>query len=163
MRLMINSSLCICWYGQITFSYPTFAYYVINCFIFATICNSFAYYNYLTQHFTPVSTGGSFKGGWVTAYLPGSRRTLLSILADFNNAVVWMVSIFLLISNFSIPLFKSLGKVPSLWGYQPHLISSSQCFTDFFFQLSKFLRRTLMIFISRTYSVMVIGIGSLSF
>ena len=40
-------------------------------------------------------------------------RTLLSILADLNNVVVWMVLILPSISNSCRPLSKSLGTVPS--------------------------------------------------
>ena len=41
-------------------------------------------------------------------------RTLLSILADLNNHVVWIVSIHPLISDSSSPLSKSLRTVPSI-------------------------------------------------
>ena len=44
---------------------------------------------------------------------PQVSRTLLSILADFNNAVIWMISARLSISNSSRPLYKSLGIIPS--------------------------------------------------
>ena len=40
-------------------------------------------------------------------------RTLLSILADLNNAVVWLVTIRLPIFNFSCSLSKPLGILPS--------------------------------------------------
>ena len=40
-------------------------------------------------------------------------RTLLSILADLNNAVVWMVSTRALISSSSSPFTDSLVAVPS--------------------------------------------------
>ena len=39
-------------------------------------------------------------------------RTFLSILADLNNALVWMVSTFPLISKFSSPITNPLGIVP---------------------------------------------------
>ena len=42
---------------------------------------------------------------------PRNSRTLLSILADFNNAVSWMVSIRLLISNSYSPFPKPLVAV----------------------------------------------------
>ena len=41
-------------------------------------------------------------------------RTLFSILADLNNATVWMVSILPLITNSSSLFSKSLGTVPSV-------------------------------------------------
>ena len=44
---------------------------------------------------------------------PPISRTLLSILADLNNADVGIVSIRFLISNFSNPLPKPLETVPS--------------------------------------------------
>ena len=42
--------------------------------------------------------------------------TLLNILADRNNVMVWMVSICFPISNSSSPFFKPLGTVPSAPG-----------------------------------------------
>ena len=44
---------------------------------------------------------------------PHVFRTLLSILADLNNAIVWMVSTHPPISNYSSPLTKALGTVPT--------------------------------------------------
>ena len=44
---------------------------------------------------------------------PQVSRTLLGILADFNNAVVWMVSTRLLIFKFSSPFINSLVTAPS--------------------------------------------------
>ena len=44
---------------------------------------------------------------------PQVYRTLLSILADINNAVVWVVSTRPLISKFSSPCTNPLGTVPS--------------------------------------------------
>ena len=44
---------------------------------------------------------------------PQVSRTLLSILADLNNAVTWMVSVRPLISKFPSPFTNSLGIVPS--------------------------------------------------
>ena len=41
-------------------------------------------------------------------------RTLLSILADLNNAVVWMVSTYSLISKSSSPCTNTLVNVPSV-------------------------------------------------
>ena len=40
-------------------------------------------------------------------------RTLLSILADLNNPIVWMVSTRPIISDSSIPLTKTFGIVPN--------------------------------------------------
>ena len=45
---------------------------------------------------------------------PQVSRTICSILANFHNAVVWMVLILLLISNSSNPFFKPLGTIPSI-------------------------------------------------
>ena len=42
---------------------------------------------------------------------PRVSRVLHSILVDFSNSEVWMVSIFTLISNSSIPFSKHLGTV----------------------------------------------------
>ena len=49
----------------------------------------------------------SFIGVWVT-------ENLLNILAILNNAVVWMVLIFPLISNYSSPLSKALRTIPNI-------------------------------------------------
>ena len=48
---------------------------------------------------------------------PQVFRTLLSILADLNNAVVWMVSTRLLISNFSSPYTSPLMTLPRCANY----------------------------------------------
>ena len=53
------------------------------------------------------------------------HRTLLNFLADFNNAVVWMVAIRPPISNPSSPFSKPLGTVPSV----PITISITVTFT----------------------------------
>ena len=58
----------------------------------------------------------SFTWVWMTASLlksPLVSRTLLSILADLNNAAVWLVSTRLLISKSSSPFTNPLGIVPS--------------------------------------------------
>ena len=44
---------------------------------------------------------------------PHVSRTLLSILADFDNALVWMVSTHVLVSNFSSTFTNPLMTVPS--------------------------------------------------
>ena len=46
---------------------------------------------------------------------PQVSRTLLSILTDLNNGVVWMVSIRPPISNFSNPLSKPLGIIITIF------------------------------------------------
>ena len=46
---------------------------------------------------------------------PPVSRTFLSILADLNNVVVWMVSTHVLISNYSSPFTNRLVMVPSTW------------------------------------------------
>ena len=45
---------------------------------------------------------------------PQVSKTLFSILADLNNAVVWTVSSCPLISKFSSPFTNPLGIVPSV-------------------------------------------------
>ena len=42
-----------------------------------------------------------------------SSKTLLGILADLDNALVWMALILSLISNSSCPFSKALGSIPS--------------------------------------------------
>ena len=50
------------------------------------------YYYYLLIKFIHISVSWwSFTGDWMTASQSQASRTLLSILAVFNNAVVWMV------------------------------------------------------------------------
>ena len=78
-------------------------------------------------------------GVWVTASLFKSlqvSKTLLSILVDLNNAVVWMVSTRPLISNSSIFFLLILG-----WLYRAHqlqLVSSSlSCSIVFFSSLAR--------------------------
>ena len=51
-------------------------------------------------------------------------RTLLSILADLHNAVIWMVSVGSPISNSSGALIKSLKIIPSAPITIPHFFSS---------------------------------------
>ena len=50
---------------------------------------------------------------WMVLFLPLISRTLLSILADLNNTVIWMVSILHLISNSSSLSSKPFGTIPS--------------------------------------------------
>ena len=51
-------------------------------------------------------------GVWVTKTSPQVSMTLLSILADLNNAVVWMVSTRPVISKYSSPCTNSLVTLP---------------------------------------------------
>ena len=44
---------------------------------------------------------------------PQVSRTLLNILTDLNNVVIWIVSARLLISKSSCPFINTLGTVPS--------------------------------------------------
>ena len=53
----------------------------------------------------------SFSEVWVAASLPQVSRTLLSILADLNNVVVWIFSTRFLISNSSSPFNNPLVTV----------------------------------------------------
>ena len=62
-------------------------------------------------------------------------RTLLSILANISNAVVWRVSAHPLISNFSRPLSNPLGIVPSV----PITIGIIATYMFSFLARSKFL------------------------
>ena len=55
----------------------------------------------------------SFTGVLSDSKSPQVSRTLLSILVDLNNVVIWMVSICPPISNNFSPLSKTLGTVPS--------------------------------------------------
>ena len=54
-----------------------------------------------------------FHWGLSDSKSPQVSRSLLSILADFNNAVVWIVSTHPLISKSSTPCTKPLVTVPS--------------------------------------------------
>ena len=54
-----------------------------------------------------------FSGIWGYSKSPLFSRTLLTILADINNAVVWMVSTCPLIFKSSSPFTNLLGIVPS--------------------------------------------------
>ena len=71
-------------------------------------------YYYFTpwEVFTPALTDGlSMEFEWQQA--SSRSMTLLSILADLNNAVVWVVSTSSLISDISSPFTKPLEIVPS--------------------------------------------------
>ena len=87
-----------------------FAYEVIGCFI----SSSSHYYNHVTscELLKPVPPE-VFKWSHSDSKSLPVCRTLLSILADLNNAVVWIVSIHPLISNSFSPLSKPLETVPS--------------------------------------------------
>ena len=67
---------------------------------------------------------------------PQVSRTLLSILDNLSNAVVWMVSICPLISNFSSPFTNPLGIVPSA----PTTVNITVTFT--FLSFFSFLTRS---------------------
>ena len=55
---------------------------------------------------------GFLTGVWVTARLIQVSKTLLSILADFNNTIVWIISSRLLIFKSSSPCISPLLIVP---------------------------------------------------
>ena len=74
--------------------------------------NNYYYYSYFLRVFHISVSWWSFMGVWVTASLLVSR-TLLSILADHNNAVVWIVSTRSLISKSFSPCINSLVIVKS--------------------------------------------------
>ena len=80
--------------------------------IFFMVSNESGYSYYFTscEVFTPASAGGNSLSD---SKSPKVSWTLLSILADINHAVVWMISIFPLISNSACPLSKPLGSVPN--------------------------------------------------
>ena len=63
---------------------------------------------------------------------PQVTRTLLSILADLNNSVVWLVSGYPLISRYSSSFINLLEIVPSA---QPQLVSTSPSWFIFFLVL----------------------------
>ena len=77
---------------------------------------------YLRVFFPTSSNWCILTGVWVTASLLNSPRTLLSILADFNSAVIWLVSILLLVSS-SPQLF--LGTWLLFQGLQLQVVSLS--------------------------------------
>ena len=90
------------------------------------------YYNPCEFFFTPVLT---FIGVWVTAGLLRSPHVFFSILANFNNVVIQMVSIHPLIFNSSNPLSKPLKTVPST--PVPSAITVTFMFHNFFSSLAK--------------------------
>ena len=81
------------------------------------ICIKWIWYFKMPQrlicHKTQINTVSWWflTGVWVTTS-PQVSRTLLSILADHNNSIVWMVSICLLIFMFSYPFSNLQGIVP---------------------------------------------------
>ena len=68
--------------------------------------------------------GDSFPWSVRNSKSPQVSRTLLSILADFNNAVVWIVFTRPVISKYSSPGTNSLVTVPSA----PVIIGSTVTF-----------------------------------
>ena len=73
------------------------------------------YYYYFIFEFFLSALGESLSLGAERQQVPSVSSTLFSILADLNNASVWMVSIRLPIFNFSSPHFlKLLGIVTSV-------------------------------------------------
>ena len=64
------------------------------------------------EFFTQALADG-FRWSLSDSKFPQVSRTLLSILADPNNAVVWKIFNHIMLSNSSIPFYKSLGNVPS--------------------------------------------------
>ena len=67
------------------------------------------FYHYYGEFFIPVSADGFFHWSVSDSNFPPVSRTLLSILADLNKAVLWMISIRPPISNsYSTPF-------PSHW------------------------------------------------
>ena len=75
---------------------------------------------------------------------PQVFRTLLSILANLNNSVVWMILVCPLISNSSSTLSKPLGSIPST----PTTISITVIFMfhSFFSSLVRFKYLSLFSF-----------------
>ena len=65
-----------------------------------------------SEFFTPALSDG-FLWRLSDSKSPQVSRTLLSILADLSNAIVWMFSAHSLISSSSRPLTKPLGTDPS--------------------------------------------------
>ena len=114
-------------------------YFFFFCFltdlISKRICNTYRkstmlpYYYFIPwEFFKPVFTGGfSLKSEWQQVYSDLQKSSNYS--TDFNRAVVWMVSIFPLISNSPILFSRPLSK------FQGHLLqlvaSSPSCFTCF--------------------------------
>ena len=79
--------------------------------VWAAIIYYYYYYYHYYYHkfFTPALASGSLSD----CMSPQVSRTLLSILTDLNNTLVWMVSILPLISNSNSLLSKPLWTVPS--------------------------------------------------
>ena len=84
---------------------------------FLNLLRYFYYYQYCCCccGFTPYElfTLVDFYWSLIDCKFPHVSRTLLSILANLNNVVVWMVLSLSLISNSSNPFSKRLGTIPS--------------------------------------------------
>ena len=93
-------------------------YYVINSIIIFPLCGSFTPFlngSLLFYSFESFSYQRLVVLYWSLTESKSSHvsRTLLSILADLNNAVVWMVSTCSLISKSSSPCTNYLVTIPS--------------------------------------------------
>ena len=100
-------------------------------FIFSFISNYHNYYYYCYFH---MRFNGQFFTGLIDVKVPKVTRTLQSILADLNNAVVWMVSTHPLISNSSSLFLSHLETIPSA---SPTTVITITIMFDSFFSSSK--------------------------
>ena len=93
-------------------------------FSFNLFCGSLSqcsdYYHFTPCEFFPPVLIVSFQWIWSDSKSPQISRTLLNILVDFSNAIVWMSSILLLIFN-SLSLFP--GSRELFLGLQLRLVS----------------------------------------
>ena len=88
-----------------------YIYYFVESYLYSLLYYYYYYYYYYTPFwvYSPaLADGFSLVFDWKQI-----SRTLLSILTDLNNAVIWMVSTCPMISKCSRPITNPLGIVPS--------------------------------------------------
>ena len=114
----------VCWNGKVYYSAGSFffffffSFFSLVCFLSFTKSDRLAeiiiiIIILLLRSFSQQRSLKVFHWSLWDIKSPQVSRTLLSILADLNNAVVWTVSICPSISNPSCPFSQPLGTVPS--------------------------------------------------
>ena len=138
---MLYFFIHLCWFDGVCFVFPNFSSLKSSDFFLI-------YHYYHCEFFTLVLSDGFTQ----KSKHPRVCRTLLSIRADFDSAMVWMVSILPLIFNSSIFFSKPLESVPTATS-----ITVTFMFHSFFNSLTR--TRYLSIF-SRSFTFTLLSDGT---